>query len=117
MAVFCRDLYSLLFIKKILTIYNAQRWAVSESLCARQGMTVHVQDGAEFVAAAAERVRNSMPDHSGYYDLAFIDTFNGNDDLPDSLFGPGKPVSDLWNNLCCNLKRIIGSGCQTEPGY
>ena len=78
-------------------------------------MRVHVQDGAEFVAAAA-RLRHSMPDHSGYYDLVFIDTFNGNDDLPDSLFGPGTSVCDLWNNLWCNLKRMSSSGLHVESG-
>lgn len=72
----------------------------SACLCVRQGLRVHVQDGAEFVAAAAARVQQSLPDSKRYYDLAFIDTFDGSDDLPDSLFGPGRPSSYPRNCAC-----------------
>ena len=52
---------------------------------------MHVGDGAQFVSEAAAALRQGS--ESGvHYDLAFIDTFNGNDDLPESLFSPGKPL-------------------------
>lgn len=49
-----------------------------------------MQDGAVFVANAVADLQHSAAGEAGYYDLAFIDTFDGLDDMPASLFGDGE---------------------------
>ncbi|KAK9862412.1 hypothetical protein WJX84_005697 [Apatococcus fuscideae] len=53
------------------------------------GLRTHVLDGAAFVADAAASLHQNAADGSGFYDFAFIDTFDGSDDMPASLFGKG----------------------------
>ncbi|KAK9833787.1 hypothetical protein WJX74_005835 [Apatococcus lobatus] len=55
----------------------------------RHGLRTHVLDGAAFVADAAASLHQNAADGSGFYDFAFIDTFDGSDDMPASLFGKG----------------------------
>ena len=59
-------------------------------MCVRQGLRTHVQDGAAFVADAVADLHQNAAGAAGFYDLAFIDTFDGSDDMPASLFGKGE---------------------------
>ncbi|KAK9867037.1 hypothetical protein WJX84_008781 [Apatococcus fuscideae] len=81
------------------TVVRAARTAMSFP-SDRQGLRVDVEDGAAFVARASAAVEGSSPGMACYYDFALIDTFNGLDSLPDSLFGQG---ASFLQNLAATL--------------
>ena len=63
-----------------------------------------VEDGAAFVARASAAVEGSSPGMACYYDFALIDTFNGLDSLPDSLFGQGEPCTQQRAASCAHSR-------------
>ena len=90
--------------------------ATSAFSCVRQGLRTHVQDGAVFVADAVADLHQGAAGEAGYYDLAFIDTFDGLDDMPASLFGDGELVFLRCHEAWSRAVYLIHAACAWLAG-